>query len=425
MAFRFLHLADLHLETHFGGRPATRARLRQATLVAFQRAVEFAIAEDLHAVLIAGDLFDDPLLSLPTELEIVRAVERLTSAGIWVLYACGNHDPGGAGRRASGLDLEREAIARGRVHVFRSARPEPVRIVDRQGVEVGVVVGAGHETDHEARDLAQAFPRLDTKLPVVGLLHTQVESARAAEEHERYAPSTARDFAHPNYAYWALGHVHIRQQAVPDLPVWYSGNLQGRNARERGPKGGLVVEAEAGGAATPGFVPFAPVRWEAIDIEGIEQVASTAALVDALIVEVEAERRRGSEELALRLFLKGPSPLAPRLRDAETRTDLEQELIARGVALDVQIDTRDLRAPRDIEALRQTPSVLQAVFETIEKARRVGKLRRELAPTLLAGFDEAGVDPDELPAARQQYLLKLLDGIEEDVLERCLDQEAT
>jgi DNA repair exonuclease SbcCD nuclease subunit len=31
MGFRFLHLADLHLETRFGGGPDTRKRLRQAT----------------------------------------------------------------------------------------------------------------------------------------------------------------------------------------------------------------------------------------------------------------------------------------------------------------------------------------------------------------------------------------------------------
>ncbi|MFT5048672.1 MAG: exonuclease SbcD [Chlamydiales bacterium] len=422
MAFRFLHLADLHLETHFGGRPATRARLRSATIEAFGRAVDYAIQEKLHALLVAGDLFDDPLLSLPTEIEIVRAVERLTAAGVWVLYACGNHDPGGAGKRAPGLDLGRESVSRGRVHVFRSSRPEPVRVLDRDGVEVGVVVGAGHETDHEARNLAQAFPRLDTDLPVVGLLHTQVESARAAEEHDRYAPSTAQDFVHPGYAYWAIGHVHIRQQAIPDMPVWYCGNLQGRNARERGPKGGLLVEARAGGSATPTFVPFAPVRWERIEVEGLERLSSIAALVDVLTLEIEAERQRGDEELAVRLALRGATPLAIRLRDTETRRELEQDLIARGVALEVEIDTRDLRMPRDMASLHDTPSVLQAVFATVEEARREGRLRRELAPGVLAGFDDHG--DDAAASDRQRYLLSLLDGIEEDILERCFEPGA-
>ncbi|MCH8890979.1 MAG: metallophosphoesterase, partial [Myxococcales bacterium] len=93
--FRFLHLADLHLETSFGGRAATRKRLRRAALEAFENAVDYAIDHRLHAVLAAGDLYDDPLLSLQTELAIQRQVQRLEEAGVWFLAVCGNHDPGG------------------------------------------------------------------------------------------------------------------------------------------------------------------------------------------------------------------------------------------------------------------------------------------------------------------------------------------
>ena len=67
MTFRFLHLADLHLETVYGGRASTRERLREASLQAFERAVDFALARRLDALLIAGDAFDDPLLSRRTE----------------------------------------------------------------------------------------------------------------------------------------------------------------------------------------------------------------------------------------------------------------------------------------------------------------------------------------------------------------------
>ena len=48
MGFRFLHLADCHLETSFGGRPETRERLRRATREAFKRAFDYAIEEHLH-----------------------------------------------------------------------------------------------------------------------------------------------------------------------------------------------------------------------------------------------------------------------------------------------------------------------------------------------------------------------------------------
>ena len=76
MGFRFLHLADVHLETSFGGSPATRERLRAATLEAFASACDYAIEQRLHAVLAAGDLYDDDVLSLRTEAELVRQIRR-------------------------------------------------------------------------------------------------------------------------------------------------------------------------------------------------------------------------------------------------------------------------------------------------------------------------------------------------------------
>ncbi len=64
--FRFLHLADLHLDTSFGGRATARERLRRAVREAFEAAVEFTVENQRHAVLAAGDLYDDPLLSIQT-----------------------------------------------------------------------------------------------------------------------------------------------------------------------------------------------------------------------------------------------------------------------------------------------------------------------------------------------------------------------
>ena len=91
--FRFLRLADLHLETSFGGRPSTRERLRRATFEAFEAAVDYAIEGALHAVVVAGDLYDDPLLSIRTDLMLEHQVARLAEAGVGFVAVCGNHDP--------------------------------------------------------------------------------------------------------------------------------------------------------------------------------------------------------------------------------------------------------------------------------------------------------------------------------------------
>jgi DNA repair exonuclease SbcCD nuclease subunit len=422
MAFRFLHLADLHLDTVFGGREETSEHFRAATFTAFERAVDFAIAEGLHAVLAAGDLYDEELLSLKTEAWLTHEVQRLAEAGVWFLACCGNHDPGGANHHAARLGLtldpgDTEAAAddwRRRVHCFRSPQPEAIRVRDRDGTEVAIVVGAGHPTAAESRNLAAEFPHIDATLPVVGLLHTQVAGARAAEAHDRYAPSTAADFERSDYDYWALGHVHVRGRAVPNRPAYYAGNLQGRNPRETGAKGGYLVEARAGSPAEPVFVALAPARWERVEVDDLPGADATGALIDHVVGRVEAARADGA--FALRCVLVGPTPLALRLREEGARRDLEQVLATRTGALEVQLRTEGLRLPFDRSVLRQAPTVIATALELIAAAREDAKLLAQLAPDELL----TRCDDDE---ARAAYLAGLLADLDEELIQRSVAED--
>ena len=411
MSFRFLHLADLHLESIFGGGTATRDRLRWATLEAFERAVDHAIENRLHAVLAAGDLFDDPILSVRTELFFARQLRRLAEAGVWFLAACGNHDPGGAGFRTADLGVEGE-----RVRFFREGRPEAVTVTDREGAAVGVVVGAGHESDREGANLASRFSRVAGSLPVVGLLHTNIESAKASMDHDRYAPSTPADFARLDYAYWALGHIHLRQQAIAGLPVHYSGNLQARNLRETGAKGGLVVEAFPGASAEPVFVRFAPVRCEQRTVQELPANASSDALAARLAEFVEALPREPDEQLVLRLELAGGTPLARTLRMPDTLRALAEDVASRTNLLELELRAEKTSLPFDRARLLATPSVLGAALLLIESARNDDALLAELAPTTLA--NETGGSEQRIA-----YLRSLLEGLPEELTQRSLAPE--
>jgi len=418
MAFRFLHLADLHLDTAFGGLPETRDRLRAATFEAFERAVDFAIDQRLHAVLAAGDLYDDTELSIKTEIWLRDQLRRLADAGVWFLACCGNHDPGGAKYRAPHLGITLDGAAdpapddwRRRVRLFRSPTPRAVEVFDRDGTPVAVVIGAGHPAAAEERNLAAEFKRHESPLPVVGLLHTQVEGARAAEAHDRYAPSTAADYERLGYSYWALGHVHVRGRAVAGQPVFYAGNLQGRNPRETGAKGGYVVEAVAGAPAEPEFVPFAPVRWERFEFSDLPQSDSATVLLDQLVDRIAAARAGADDAFALRCSLRGPSPLARRLRSAEARGDFERALADRTGAIEVQLRIDGLTLPFDREVLREAPTVVATALELIAAARHDAKLLGALAPPeLLVHFDD--------PEARTAHLAELLDGLDEELIHR-------
>ena len=101
---RFIHAADIHLDTAFSSRSdEVRKRLREASRVAFERLVDLALAEQVHAVLLSGDLFDDGRLSFQTESFLLEQLHRLRQAVIPVVYATGNHDPGREGQRSAEL----------------------------------------------------------------------------------------------------------------------------------------------------------------------------------------------------------------------------------------------------------------------------------------------------------------------------------
>lgn len=374
---RILHLADVHLDTAFTGRsPAIRSRLRQATREAFRAAVQLALDERVHAVLIAGDLFDSDRLSFETERFLVAELKRLLDAGIAVVYCTGNHDPGS-------ISTTRRAIPwPSGIHLMDSAEPQVVEICDRDGHPVGSVTAAGHETGVEERDLAATYPDPGSgphaNLPRVAMLHTQVTGSRTAERHHRYAPAALDTLTGAGYDYWALGHIHQREVLSEFPGVCYPGNLQGRSPRETGPKGAVLVEVRRGLPPAMEFRSLAEVRWETLELRDVPGQSP-----DALVGAVEARWRPlrsadvgGGVQWMVRVRIGGTTPLWRELRSEEDVTWLREELTERLGALQVDLRVEDVHAPVSVTDFEDREDVLG---EAIRLVRALGAGREELA----------------------------------------------
>jgi len=407
--FRFLHLADLHLDTAFTGRTQeVREALRRAVREAFVAAVTTALERRAHAVLLAGDVFDGDLLTFATERFLLDGCRRLQEAGITVVYCTGNHDPGGANQRVRALNWPDN------VYLAHSAKPRVIDIPGGDGEVVGRVVAAGHVKAREERNLASNFPAMDGDVPTVGLVHTQVVGADAADSHDEYAPSERADYEKPGYAYWALGHIHKRQQVFPDLPVHYPGNMQGRHFREPGTKGGNWVEIPPFGLADVQFVPLAPLEWQWVSVD-----SPAGENLDSLAAELAAAAppAQGPQRL-VRFDLTGTSPRAADLRDGDNRAELESALADRLDALEVEVRADGLHRPVDRSELRAAPSALATALELIEQAATDDAALDALVPATLT--PAAPEDPDE----RRAYLRSLLQGAEAELVDRMVDPEA-
>src|ERR1700739_1949965 len=94
--FRFLHAADLHLDSPLRGLeadPSAPAELiRGATRRALGRLVDLAIAEKVDFLLIAGDIYDGDWPDFGTGLFFAAQMRRLAAANIPVFAIRGNHD---------------------------------------------------------------------------------------------------------------------------------------------------------------------------------------------------------------------------------------------------------------------------------------------------------------------------------------------
>jgi len=418
--FRFVHLADVHLDTPFRSRSESlRARLTEAGRQAFRAAVDLCLDEESHALLIAGDLFDNDRLSFATEGFLTAELRRLTDAGRTVVIVTGNHDPGrvSGANRAHAIDWPAE-----RCHLLRSHTPAEIVVTDAEGAPVGRVVGAGHQTAHDTLNLAARYPTPTGAEPAVGVLHPQVQGRAGAENHDPYAPCTPEDLAALPYAYWALGHVHARERVLDRPAAWYCGNLQGRHFGETGAKGALLVTVRSGEPAEVEFRPLAPVRWEVLEIEGLETVENLADLRAAAAQAFDALREGpevlDEQEWMLRVILRGPCPLAAMLREEAELAAVGEQLASLPGVLHAEVRAVGLTAPIDVDVHRGQPHVLGVALELLDAMAADDDLMDRLAPTPLAGHES------EDPAARRTYLADLLSGLDRQAAEALLEEGA-
>lgn len=323
MAFRFVHAADLHLDTPFKGLTATDEHvaqaLRDASLDAFDSLVELSIQRGAAFVLLAGDIYDGESRGVRAQLRFLRGLELLSSANIKVFIVHGNHDPLGGW----------SAIRRW---------PQGVTVLGHEGVEchavesngqrLANVYGISYPRQDVTENLSLRFHRQNGNGLHIGLLHCNVGNN---PEHGSYSPCDLDDLVRAGMDYWALGHIHRRTSVYPRNPwVVYPGNLQGRSPKpsETGPKGAVVVEADSAAVRSVEFVELDKARFVQADAD----VASAAdfAGLRQLLVELGDRLREehGQRVLVVRAILRGAGDVHSDLTAArldELLADLRRE----------------------------------------------------------------------------------------------------
>lgn len=315
--FKFIHTADIHLDSPLRGlsryESAPVESIRGACRRAFENLVDLAIEEQVAFVLLAGDLYNGDWKDYSTGIFLSRQMGRLDRHNILVFAVAGNHDA--ANKMTKALDSPSN------MRILSARKAETITIEEVRTA----IHGQSFATQHVDENLALGFGPAEKGMFNIGLLHTSLDGR---EGHANYAPCTPDDLRSKNYQYWALGHIHRQEFVSKDPWIVFPGCIQGRHIREAGVKGCVLVSVEDDGVAEVENIALDVLRWVycAIDLTDVEEVRE---ILERTRKAIDRERAlAGDRPIAMRIRFHGATTMARKL--AADPKWLEQQIKALG-----------------------------------------------------------------------------------------------
>ena len=390
---RVLHFADLHLGVENYGRldPRTGLSTRLGDFLrALDTLVEYALENDIHLVLFAGDAYKGRKPSPTLQREFAKRIRQLAEAKILVFLLVGNHDMPRAASRATSVEIF-DTLAIRNVWVrdlpgteIIETKGGPVQVVALPWVNRGWLLS---QEEHVGKSLleidsliAEKWERiveneiehLDQKIPALLVAHGTVFGAVYGSERsvifgqEIVIPRSV--VTNPAFDYVALGHIHKHQVLNENPPVVYAGSMERVDFGEEGEeKGFVVVEIEKGQA-----------RWEFIPLQArpFVTISVEAKGAEPMSQILEALSHFEVKEAVVRVLISTTAETAPLIKDKEVRKGLGEAFLVATISKDVEQALRLRLGGRWVEEMPP-----QEVLERYLEAKRVPP---ERAKVLLA-----------------------------------------
>lgn len=304
MAFRFVHCADIHLDSPLRSLSLRNEELGEmignATRQAFVAIIDLCLAERVDALIIAGDLYDGDQTSMKTARFLADQMDRLHEAGITTYKIRGNHDA--MSRITSQLVLPQS------VKIF-GGRADPV-MIRNNGLDV-MIQGISFANAQSDESLLPKYRAADPSAFNIGIMHT---SLNGADGHDVYAPCKLTDLQEFGLDYWALGHIHQRSDYQGQSRVIMPGMPQGRDINEAGEKSVSLVTVHNDRTIEVEERLTSLAQFERVELD-ISRLEDWDALGEAMQAALQDKREQArSPHLVARLSFKGANELGWRMR---------------------------------------------------------------------------------------------------------------
>ena len=350
---RFIHAADLHLDSPFKGlkqlHPTLFEAVYQSTFQSFQNIVTSAIENKIDFLLISGDIYDEENQSVKAQAFFRDQMKRLEEADIMVYLLHGNHDF--MGRNSLRIQMPPNVI------IF-DVKPE-THLFKTRGNETVAISGFSYPTRWVKERMIEQYPKRHRQAEFhIGMLHGYLEGS--ASKEGVYAPFSINDLLDLSYDYWALGHIHKREILYSSPFIIYPGNIQGRNPNETGAKGAYLITMEKGSESTQEFISTAPIKWKEKRLS-LESVGS----LQSLYAKIEEECEREAEEnqkillsITLDEYLELPKDVIKKIQDGDLLAGINQSMGQHMVYL-----YKLILAPKKEQLLFRYDESMQGSFE--------------------------------------------------------------
>ena len=329
---KLIHTADLHLDSAFRSRftKEEAENRRQKQLMAWKELLSFAVEKKVQGILIAGDLFDSPVVSHGTMDFFLSTVSEHPEISFF--YLRGNHDTENTFRYQENLPKN--------LFLF-SEKGKKYRLNDRlllagaeygtkdisfgenegatQGAGQAAEQGVGQENAHGAEALSKSeseseeeskFLKLKEEDCNILLLHGALyQGTPKGEAVQGEEGIFLKNLEKLPLSYIALGHIHKGGEGkLNNGALWaYPGCLQGRGFDEEGERGFLYLKVEEEKKEIrKEFISIKQGEFRILEIELLEDEGTLACLKK---IEVEMEKAGIVKEDSLRIILKGKKGL--------------------------------------------------------------------------------------------------------------------
>jgi predicted phosphodiesterase len=345
---KLLCAADLHLGRVPARLPADLP-LDGAALgpaAAWRALVAQALRERPAALLLAGDVVDDPRDAYEAYADLAAGIEALHGDGVPVLAVAGNHDVEVLPRLADELP--------GLRLLGRGGRWEAAAL-DRHGATVRVVGWSFPRPQVTASPLSGGLAEALRDLPpgrTIGLLHADLDASGS-----HYAPVRRAELDGAPVDAWLLGHVHVPSALAAPRPTGYLGALSPADPGEPGAHGAWRLTLTDGDPQVE-RVAVAPLRYDTVEVslDGLGRPGEALAHVVAALRSHGSRVADGALRAAsVRLLLTGrvdrPDAVRRALLDEDPR---HARVEVDGVHVAVEAWEAHLRPPVDLAALARS-----------------------------------------------------------------------